>query len=73
MELVLLQDFGFRKKGDIVEVPDGAEFAAGYYAKVSENEPEIPASSSPVSEGLADAPKEHDDTDEPDEATEEKG
>lgn len=61
MELVALQDFGHLKRGDTVDVPDDAEFAAGYFAKSEEagGEPEVPASSTPVAEGLGEAPEEH--------------
>lgn len=33
MELVCIQEFGTHKIGDVVEVPDGADFSPLYYAE----------------------------------------
>jgi len=37
MRLVHLQDFGLRKRGEIVVVPDGVEFSPLYFAEVDED------------------------------------
>jgi len=55
MKLVALQDFGHLKAGDTVEVPDGDDFAHGYFAVAEKGKkPQVPASSTPVAEGLKD-------------------